>query len=141
MKKIHKRILLFITLFGWLTYIVAVEPRNVLHINEGLRKVLNLPALAIITYAGIIGLRYETHKWVKYLWLLVYIFEITMLLGFGTINMLATSNVTSNFRNFVSSLRHFLISPLPYAVLLYLLKVANKAPIGNAFNNEKIKPK
>lgn len=120
MKKVHRYILIFITLFGWLTYIVAVEPKNVLHINEMLRKILNLPALGIIAYIGFIGWKREGKAWLTYLWLVIYFFEISMLVGFGTINLLANSSTTANFRNFVSSLRHFLISPLPYAVLLYL---------------------
>lgn len=126
MKKQHKHILIFITLFGWVSYIVAIEPNNLFHINEMIRKILNLPILLIILLVGIKGWNNEKEIWLKYLWILIYSFEIIILLSFGILNKFEKSESISNFRNFVSSLRHFLISPLPYAVLLYLLKVTLK---------------
>ncbi|TAE07724.1 MAG: hypothetical protein EAY72_13860 [Bacteroidetes bacterium] len=122
MTKLNRNILLFFTFFGLLTYIVAVEPDNVLHIKETIRRILNFPALLIITAVGTWGLRKHPQPWLVYVWLLVYVFEMLALGLYGAASFLYPHWATPNFRNFVSSLRHLLISPLPYAILLYLGK-------------------
>jgi len=120
--KLHRNMLIFLTLFGLVTYIVAVEPDNILHIKESIRRILNLPALFVITFAGNWSLQKHPQPWLRYVWLLVYSFVMLMLTCYGALAFLKPTLASPNFRNFVSSLRHLLISPLPYAVLLYLGK-------------------
>lgn len=118
--KLARNLLLFLTFFGLVTYIVAIEPRNWLNIPKFWRDALNLPALIIIAAAGWWALKRHTQAWLRFVWIFAYGFELIMLALFGFIAVFFHSLAGAGLRNFVSGLRHWLISPLPMAILLYL---------------------
>jgi hypothetical protein len=123
MTSLEKKMLWCMAAFGLVAYVIAIEPNNAFAIKEQVRRILNFPALFITAVIGFIALKHHAAKWLQYVWWSIYIFEMIVLAIYGAAAFLHPEWATTGFRNFVSSLRHLLISPLPYMVLLYLGKL------------------
>ncbi len=125
MSSFHAKIVAIISVLGLLIYITLIES-NVLSLSYSYRKIANIPALAIIAITGYYGLNRVDEKWPRLLWLLLYVFGAIAIMGFGYFYYLKNNRELANFRDFVNGLRTLLISPLPYLVIIYLIRVSLK---------------
>ena len=125
MSSIHGKIVAIISVLGLLIYITLIES-NVLSLSYSYRKIANIPAISIIAATGYYGLSKTNQSWAKILWLMVYVFGAVAIMGFGYFYYFKNSRELSNFRDFVNGLRTLLISPLPYLVIIYLIRVSLK---------------
>lgn len=126
MSSFHKKMVAVISILGLLIYITLIES-NILSISMNYRKIANIPALLIITAAGYYGLQTEKEKWPKYLWLILYLFEILLIGAFGFFYFIQKNQSLTGLKEVVNGLRNLFISPLPYLVIIYLLEVSRKS--------------
>jgi hypothetical protein len=78
--------------------------------------------LFLTAVVGAFGLYKNEKKWLLNVWIRIYSIVIFCCLGITPVLLLVLKVRNSSFIDFISSLRMFFTSPVPYAVLLFLGK-------------------
>jgi hypothetical protein len=107
-----------ITALYWVTYEGYEGFRLFLHFSPLLKHAINF---VLFFSVGIIGLASLKQKWIRNLWIMLYA-GVSVVLILGGLLSISTLISNSNFNSFLSSLRLFFTSPLPYAIAILFAK-------------------
>lgn len=86
-------------------------------VGELERQVAHISFLALIAATGYIALYTHRAKWLKSLWLLVYILVLVVIVGVGLLNRRVIA-FSVDFLDEIHQLRVFFITPIPFLILM-----------------------
>ncbi len=87
--------------------------------------------LLIVTgLLGVYAFWLSRQKWTLQVWIIVYSF-VTLIVGTLSISWLFFKIKNYNLLDFMSGLRMFFTSPVPYGIILFLQKFASASSFGN----------
>ena len=84
-----------------------------------LKHVTNYIFLFLVAAVGYWGLMNYKFKWIRQLWVIIYTTAIGVLTLAGLIDIIFSIK-NPGLRQFLYELRFFLVSPIPYALLLFI---------------------
>jgi hypothetical protein len=90
-----------------------------------MHRAVNVTLLILVAAAGYFGLSYQKQKWIHLLWLALYCCVLFSLGILGVIHLLTTIT-NESVREFAGYLLLFFISPVPYGILIFLIKIEDK---------------
>ncbi len=98
-----------------------------LQIESSTRLIGHVITFALIIPVGYIGCKNYTEKWFANVWLYSYSIIFILMLLSGFIQM-KTNFFTTSYLDYISTIRQFFCSPVPYFVLYVLYRVINSIP-------------
>jgi hypothetical protein len=107
-----------ITGIAWIDYQYLSEGYRVRWMNPGHRQLLHLLILCTITAAGYLFLKSHPVQWLKKLWTFSYSLVLFLLVFSGIVQLLSKA-LPIGYLDFLSTLRLFFCSPMPF-LMLYL---------------------
>lgn len=101
------------------------DPEIQFKTNTTLRHIINYSLLLAVALTGVYGWKNHFQPWVLKLWIFIYAVVIFFLSFFGILDIFfGISNLS--FRNLIANLRLFFTCPVPYGVLIFFAKRADK---------------
>jgi hypothetical protein len=106
-----------IALIYWSTWLGA----NDNSLSKSTKHLFGFSLLVLVGALGYYAWSSQPQEWAKKLWLFLYLSVILILLIFGTIDFFKMLKDES-LKNMLASLRLFFTSPVPFGILMYLVR-------------------
>lgn len=110
----------FILLISWCTY-EGYEGLFFYKIPFYVKHSINFSLLIAVAFLGYYVWAHDLRKWPKEVWVIVYLVVIVLMATIGLLDLFFKFRI-GNFREMIHNLRMFFTSPVPYGVLLFLVK-------------------